>query len=178
MRTPSTTPKADTDRTPTGHKADRRNETKPDGGAHPRAVGGEDARALAILLLAEGLSVAEVARRVGVRRQTVSGWKNHHATEALAVERERRKAGMEDALQDARRELRDATHKAAKVLVTQLESSDPAVALAAAKTLLDRAGLPRVEVVQSETRPLDLSGLTEEELSQFEALLSRVGGGA
>ena len=67
---------------------------------------------------------------------------------------------------------------AARVLVGQLEDPDPAVAAAAAKTILHRSGLPRVEVVHTEAEPLDLSGLTAEELDTFEALLSRVKGGA
>jgi hypothetical protein len=35
-----------------------------------------------------------------------------------------------------------------------------------------------VEVVHTEAEPLDLSGLTPEELDTFEGLLSRVKGGA
>lgn len=144
---------------------------------HTPSKGGEDARAEAARLKAEGLTVSEIARRIGVARETVSRWVNHHAAAAVAREREKRSQTFEDALTEARALLRDNTAAAARVLVSQLSDSDPTVAQSAAKTLLDRAGLPRVEVVQSETRPLDLSGLTEEELATFEALLSRVGGG-
>lgn len=160
------------DRTPTGHRPDGRKRPKTDA---PRRTG-EDAHTEAARLLAEGLPVAEVARRLGVRRQTVSGWKNHHAKEALATERAKRAATFDDALTRARTLLRDNTEAAAKVLVAQLEDEDPAVAQAAAKTLLDRAGLPRVEVVQKETSPLDLSGLSADELEIFERLLAKAGG--
>lgn len=143
-----------------------------------RPTKGPGARAEAARLLAEGFTVSEVARRLGVSRQTVSGWANHTAAEAVSVEKAKRAQGFEDAVAAARKELKASTLDAARVLVGQLTNADPAVAAAAAKTILDRAGLPRVEVVQSEAAPLDLSGLTEEELATFEALLSRVGGGA
>lgn len=143
-----------------------------------RPTKGPGARAEAARLLAEGFTVSEVARRLGVSRQTVSGWANHTAAEAVSVEKAKRAQGFEDAVADARRELKASTLDAARVLVGQLTNADPAVAAAAAKTILDRSGLPRVEVVHTEAEPLDLSGLTAEELDTFEALLSRVKGGA
>ena len=73
--------------------------------------------------------------------------------------------------------LRAAAERAAAVLVAQLEDSDPAVSSAAARTLLDRVGVPRAEVVQTAPSPLDLSGLSAAELDSLEGLLSRVGGG-
>ena len=140
--------------------------------------GGEDARAEAARLKAEGLTVSEIARRVGVARETVSRWVNHKAVEAVATERAARAQGFEDAVAAARKELKASTLDAARVLVGQLANADPAVAAAAAKTILDRSGLPRVEVVHTEAEPLDLSGLTAEELDAFEGLLLKVKGGA
>lgn len=140
--------------------------------------GGPGARDQALRAIAlEGVTGAEAARRVGVRRSTVSAWKNsaegREFLQALRTEAER---GHLAATSDARTVLRDATVKAARVLVAQLSHRDPMIAQSAAKTILDRAGLPRVEVVQSEAAPLNLSGFTEEELSLFEGFLRRAGG--
>lgn len=146
--------------------------SKPQG---PRVKGGPELRALAFQLLGEGITAAEVSRRLGVRRATVSGWKNSpEGRSALKAAHATVARSMGDALADARRELRDATHKAAKVLVTQLGSEDPAVALRAACMILDRGGLPAVTVVQPEAAPLDLSRLTDEELDTFERLMGKV----
>lgn len=137
-----------------------------------------DARTEAMRLLSEGLSVTEVARRVGASRQTVSKWKNHTALPELAAAREVRAQTFEDAVTGARATIRDNTLKAAQVLVDQLADPDPAIRAAAARTLLDRGGLPRVEVVETgPTLPLDLSGLTDDELAVVERVLLRSKGG-
>lgn len=141
----------------------------------PRA--GEGGRLEAARLHSEGMSVTHIARRLGVARETVSRWINHTAVEAVAQERAARAAEHRDAVAAARETLRAAAERAAAVLVAQLEDSDPAVSSAAARTLLDRVGVPRAEVVQAAPSPLDLSGLSAAELDSLEGLLSRVGGG-
>lgn len=141
----------------------------------PRA--GEGGRLQAARLHSEGVSVTDIARRLGVARETVSRWINHTAVEAVAAERAARAAEHRDAVAAARETLRAAAERAAAVLVAQLEDSDPAVSSAAARTLLDRVGVPRAEVVQSAPAPLDLAGLTAAELDSLEGLLARVGGG-
>ncbi len=143
---------------------------------HGRPKGGDGAKAEAARLLAEGFKVAEVARRVGVRRETVSRWAHHDAVPAVEAEKEKRAATFADSVAEARAKLKEAAGKAADVLVAQLAAGDPAVAAAAARTLLDRVGVPRAEVVVSEAAPLDLSGLTDAELEMFERVMRKAGG--
>jgi DNA-binding MarR family transcriptional regulator len=149
-----------------------KNTPKPQG---PRAKGGPELRALAFQLLAEGLTVAEVSRRLEVRRATVSGWKNspegRAAIEAAHATVARK---MGDALGDARAILRANVLEAVRTLVSQLTNPDASVALRAACTILDRGGLPAVAVVQPEENPLDLSKLSDEELDTFERLMGKV----
>lgn len=141
----------------------------------PRA--GEGGRLEAARLHSEGFAVSDIARRLGVARETVSRWVHHKAVEAVAAERAARAAEHRDAVAAAREALRAAAERAAAVLVAQLEDSDPTVSAAAARTLLDRVGVPRAEVVQSAPAPLDLAGLSAAELDSLEGLLARVGGG-
>lgn len=150
--------------------------TVADDSRHTRPVRGPEARAEAARLLAEGLSCAEVARRVGVTRQTVSEWKHGTAAPEVAQATEKRAQSFEDAAGAARAELRDGLHGAALKLVELTKHPDPAVALRATTALMDRAGLPRVEVVATEAAPLDLSGLTEEELELFERVMQKATG--
>ena len=138
--------------------------------------GGVEARLEAARLHAEGISVSEIGRQIGVARETVSRWIHHRAATAVAVERAARAETFADAVSAARERLRAGASRAAEVLVAQLDSSDPAVAAAAARTLLDRVGVPRAEVVQTVPAPLDLSGLATEELEHLEGLLARAGG--
>lgn len=143
-----------------------------------RPTKGPGARAEAARLLAEGYTVSEVARRLGVSRQTVSGWANHTAAEAVATEKAKRAQGFEDATKLSREKLRENLLAVTEELVKLAKDPDPAVKLRAITAIMDRGGLPRVEVVQNEAAPLDLSDLTAEELDTFEALLARVKGGA
>jgi transcriptional regulator with XRE-family HTH domain len=120
--------------------------------------------------------VSEIARRLGVARETVSRWLNHTAVEAVEAEKEARAQEFKDSVAAAREKLKAGAARAAEVLVNQLEAGDPAVAAAAARTLLDRVGVPRAEVVHSGEVPLDLSGLTDAELADFERLTRKAGG--
>ncbi len=120
--------------------------------------------------------MSEIARRLGVARETVSRWVNHRAVEAVEAEKEKRAQAFEDSVAPARAKLKGAALRAAEVLVSHLTHPDPAVASQAARTLLDRVGVPRAEVVHQEPPPLDLSGLTEEELEMFERVMRKAGG--
>jgi transposase-like protein len=149
--------------------------SKPSASQGPRAVGGPEARAQAYQLLGEGLTVAEVARRLGVRRATVSGWKNsEEGREGIDAARAVVARSVGDALSGARTLLRGSVLEAVNALVAGLKAADPATQFRCACAILDRGGIPRVTEVHTEEEPLDLSGLTPEELDVFEALLSKV----
>jgi transposase-like protein len=138
-------------------------------------VGGPEARAQAYQLLGEGLTVSEVARRLGVSRQTVSGWKNStEGAEGIDAAREKVARSVGDALSDARALLRGSVLEAVDALVAGLKAADPATQFRCACAILDRGGIPRVTEVHTEEEPLDLSALTPEELDRFEELLSKV----
>lgn len=145
---------------------------------HAPTKGGKDPKAEAARLRAEGLTVSEIGRRLGVARETVSRWVNHAAAEAVEAERAKRAQTFEDAVAASRQRLRDGLADAAAQLVDLTKHPDPAVRLRAVCALMDRGGLPRVEVVQSAEAPLDLSALSAEELDAFEALLAKAKGGA
>lgn len=136
---------------------------------------GREGRTEAARLHAEGIPVSEIGRRLGVARETVSRWVNHRAVEAVEAEKEKRAQAFEDSVAPARAKLKGAALRAAEVLVSQLEAGDPAVAASAARTLLDRVGVPRAEVVVSGPEPLDLSGLTDAELEVFERVMRKAG---
>lgn len=137
---------------------------------------GPEGRTAAARLFAEGVTVSDIARRLGVARETVSRWVNHRATEAVAAEVEKRAKAFEDSVAPARAALKASALRAAEVLVAHLEDPDASVASAAARTLLDRVGVPRAEVVLQEAEALDLSGLTDAELVEFERLARKAGG--
>jgi len=141
-------------------------------------IRGPHAQAEAARLLAEGLTVTEVARRLGLARETVSVWKNHSAIDIVAVAVEKRAESYADAVALARSKLRDAAARAADVLVAQLDDADPAVASMAARTLLDRVGVPRSEVLVQAAAGPDLSKLSADELADLERLLEKAGASA
>lgn len=169
--------------TPRNRKGKLRVVPPPPAGVTSRAVtpdhaprSGEGGRLEAARLHSEGVQVSEIARRLGVARETVSRWVNHRAVEAVAAEREARAQEFRDSVAAAREKLKAGAARAAEVLVAQLDSTDPAVASAAARTLLDRVGVPRAEVVVAEAGLPDLSGLTEAELDAWETLNRKIGG--
>lgn len=140
--------------------------------------GGPEARAEAMRLLAEGFMVTAVAEDLGVARATVIRWRDSpEGARELAAARAARAASFADAAEDARRILRESTAKAAQLLVEHLDASDPAVASLAARTILDRVGVPRTERVEAVVAPArDLSKLTDDELAQLEALRAKARG--
>lgn len=141
-------------------------------------TGGPDARVEGMRLLAEGYQVTAVGEQLGVDRKTVERWRDSpEGARELAAARAARAAAFANAAEDARRILREATAKAAQVLVEQLDAQDPETRSLAARTILDRVGVPRTERVEAVVAPAaDLSRLTDDELAQYEALRAKARG--
>jgi hypothetical protein len=85
----------------------------------------------AISLIMEGKSDRAVAESIGVTRQTVNEWRNQDVIFIAALNKERVELWAE-----ARERLKSLTGQAVDVLGRQLESSDPKIALAAARHIL------------------------------------------
>jgi HEAT repeat protein len=90
----------------------------------------------ALELMIQGVTDVEIAKRIGVARQTISNWR-HYDTVFI------------ETLEDQRRMLREKTRdsliglgeKAIEVLKNALEDEDPKIRLQAAKEVLNTAGL-------------------------------------
>lgn len=118
---------------------------------------------VAVDLLTQGMTVTACAEKVGVTRQTVSGWVNHHDVFRLALEIRRTERGRAIHMQ-----LQDATLKAIAVLVKELEGDNK---IKAASLLLRHAGVSNnpapldeqdlidLNVYRQENPQLNLSGL-------------------
>lgn len=155
-----------------GHARASQSRRKPQG---PR---GDAARMEAAHLLAENLTVSEVARRLGVDRKTIQRWRDHPVMAvALPAAREERAAFVGDAIEEARRILRDAAPRAARAVVEALESAKEADSIRAAATLLDRVGVPRTERVETIGGEVDYSHMTPEKRALLRELLAEAMGG-
>lgn len=126
--------------------------------------------------LVEGRTVTATARALSVSRVTVRAVRDLPEVQArMAAARAAREAAHAAALEDARRILREGAQGAALALVDATQHPDPNVRVRAARELLDRVGIPRVEEVQ--TRSLgapDLTKLTDDELADWERLSAKV----
>jgi len=127
---------------------------------------GEDGRAEAMRLLVEGMPVGEVADAIGVDRGTISRWKNSpEGYQQLAAARKARETVYRDAVADGVRKIREYTDRAIDVLAEQLDHHDPEVRSLAARTLLDRGGIPRTQRIENANGTgFDWSKLTPDEL--------------
>ena len=127
---------------------------------------GEDGRGEAMRLLAEGLPVVDVAEACGVDEKTVRRWKSSpEGYQQLAAARKAREAVYRDVAADGVRKIREAVDKAIDVLVEQLDHRDPEVRSLAARTLLDRGGIPRtLRTENANGTGFDYSKLSPEEL--------------
>lgn len=145
----------------------------------PGRKGGPDARAEAMKLLAEGYQVTAVAAQLKVHRGTVAEWRDSpEGQRLLAAARKERAATFAESVEDARRILREGAPRAAQLLVDTLESGVPFEAPTAAQQILNRIGVPAVTKVESApAEEEDLSGLTDEELDQYEALARKARAG-
>lgn len=122
-------------------------------------------------MLAEGLTVVSVAERLGCSRMTVADWRDSPdgAAELARATAERRRE-FEDTVAPARAKLKNLAMRAVEVLATQLESTNADVASKAARTILDRVGLPRAERVEVSVAQRNLSALSDDELRIYDAL--------
>jgi len=128
-------------------------------------------------LLAEGVSVSETARRVGVVRTTVQRWRDTPAgAETLATATASVEQKFASALEETRAELLGALPEMGRKLVTIAREGDPSDALRAIGMAMDRVGLPRTQRIETPAIPMDTSTLSAEELDQLDALLARIGG--
>ena len=127
---------------------------------------GEDGRGEAMRLLAEGLPVVDVAEACGVDEKTVRRWKSSpEGYQQLAAARKAREAVYRDVAADGVRKIREAVDKAIDVLVEQLDHRDPEVRSLAARTLLDRGGIPRTQRLETSAAPaVDYTKLSPDEL--------------
>jgi transposase-like protein len=84
----------------------------------------------AIALLLAGRSITDVAKELGIRRQTLSGWLNHHYSFKLALEAERQALW-----QRSRDELMGLTGSALQVVRDHLKEGSLSAALGVIKTV-------------------------------------------
>ncbi len=140
----------------------------------------------ALILLSQGMLAPSVGDAVGVSAATVRVWAKANADElaALVKEHEARveaaasksSEAVASSVVAARAKLAASALRAAEVLEAQLDHDDPAVAAAAARTLLDRVGVPRTERVETAEAEYDFSALSAEERALLRTLLAKAEG--
>jgi transposase len=96
------------------------------------------------MIVAEGVSKTEAARRLGVDRSTVFNWFRKNETFAEEYEKELRAVTV-----SRRREYALAAEKAADKLGELLECGSPNTQLAAVKLILELAGDTEKEIVSN-----------------------------
>jgi transposase-like protein len=130
-------------------------------------------------LLSDGYTVSSVAENLGLSRQTVTVWRDSPEGKALleaaCADRDRE---FRDTVTEARSKLKSLARRAVEVLEDQLESGDEDTAGKAAKTILDRVGLPRTERLELSAERLNLSALSDDELRVYEMLRRKALAGA
>jgi hypothetical protein len=141
--------------------------------------GGPEAQAECIRLLSEGWQVSTVARQMGVSRDTIIEWRDcPEGQRQLAAARKARELEFADAVKDSRRLLRENAIRAIQVLVDKLDADTPFEALAAARDILDRAGVLRTERIELPTeKGVDLSKLSDAEFLELRRLRAKARGG-
>lgn len=140
--------------------------------------GGETPREQAMALLAEGISIAEVSRRLGLHRRTVEKWRTTEAgAAALETAKEQAREAFQSTVEAARSKLSAAADEATDAVLEVLRDGkgDPGTRLRAASMVFDRVGLPRIQRLETPPTPLDTSKLSDQELADLEALLRKAG---
>lgn len=138
---------------------------------------GATPRDRAMRLVADGLSLAEAARQVGVHARTVRRWRDSEDGAAtLATAKVEAEDAFVSTVEAARAELSAAASAASKAVLEVLTAGAPQDRLRAASMVFDRVGLPRTQRVETEPAPMDTSKLTDDELADLEALLRKAGG--
>lgn len=135
-------------------------------------------------LLAQGRGIGEVAALLGVDDSTVFRWRDSPEGRArlAAAFAEREKARGEiaeaqrDTVAEAKKRLHELALSAVKALEEALGDDDVQARLRASREVLDRAGVPRTERVETAESDVDFSSLTPEERAQLRALLTKAGG--
>mgnify|MGYP000859573179 CR=1 FL=1 len=142
----------------------------------PQRSGGTP-REQAMALLAEGISIAEVARRLGLHRRTVEKWRGTPAgAAALETAKEQAREAFQSTVEAARSKLSAAADEATDAVLEVLRSakSGPQDRLRAASMIFDRVGLPRTQRIEQEAATEDTSALTDEELAAYEAAKRKI----
>lgn len=128
-------------------------------------------------LLAEGFTATSIAERLNVSRRVVMAWRDSpEGAEDLAQARAEREQEFRDTFKEARDKLKSLSLRAVEVLAKQLDSGDEDVAGKAARTVLDRVGLPRTERHELVPQREDLSRLSDDEVEALRALRAKLEG--
>lgn len=136
---------------------------------------GPEAKAQAMVLLAEGFSLAAVGVEMGVNRDTVLTWRDSpDGQRLLADARKAREGALKEGIGRARKVLEEGAILAAQTLVDAATHGPTKDRIRAAATLLDRIGVPRTERVEvAAGDDEDLTVLTDDELAEYERLLAK-----
>jgi hypothetical protein len=142
-------------------------------------------RDMGLDMLIMGRGITEVARALGVDDRTVARWRDspegaRRLAEASAIADEVRKAdlkAMVDTAAQAREKLRSIALRAVDVLEEALDDDDVQARLRAVRETLDRAGVPRVERVETIGGEVDYSHMTPEKRALLRELLAEAMGG-
>lgn len=135
----------------------------------------DDRKGRAMRLLVEGHSLASVAELVGASRPTVRAWRESpEGQRMLRAAREECDREFKDSTSEARELLKSLARRAVQVLEEDLDSEDADIRHKAARTVLDRVGLPRTERVETITRAEDLSKLSDDELETLRAIRAKI----
>ena len=111
--------------------------------------GGGETKKLALVLLSQGMTLSAVGREVGVGRKAIREWRDsREGEEFLAKALAERANVLNGAVTSGLLRLQDAVGKATNVLIDKMDSTMPFEAIAAAKDVLDRAGLIRGERIE------------------------------
>jgi len=138
--------------------------------------GAATTREQAMRLLAEGITVAEVARRLSLHRRTVEKWRTTtDGAEVLAAAKVEVEQKFSSSLEAARAKLTDALFDMADKVILIAKEGEHADALRAIGMAMDRVGLPRTERIETPSTPMDTSKLSTEELEQLAVLLAKAG---
>lgn len=117
--------------------------------AKPPTHRGPDAKARAMALLGQGMTLSAVGRELGVDRAAVREWRDSPEGERfLADLRKAREKEFAEIIADGSRALRELALRSISVLKDKLESDLPFESITAAREVLDRVGLLRAERIE------------------------------
>ncbi len=155
----------------------KRARPKPAKGETRRRKIGPEAKAQAMVLLAEGFSLAAVAVEMGVNRDTVLTWRDSPDGQGLLTEaRKAREGALKAGIDRARKVLEEGAVLAAQTLVDAATHGPMKERIRAAATLLDRVGVPRTARLETTVIGEDLTALTDDELAELERLRAKAKG--